>query len=80
MGHVVAEEGNLVVVEFGAANDPLLTKRQLAQHPEIRRSTRWLEQRVAEGMPSQLDGNRRMFRLSEVRSWLKEHGRMAASA
>jgi hypothetical protein len=65
--------GELIHGNFGA-HDPLLTKRQLSQHPEIRRSTRWVEQQVAKGMPSQLDGVRRMFRLSEVRAWLVEHG------
>jgi hypothetical protein len=71
--------GDVIHVNFGAS-DPLLTKRQLSQHPKIRRSTRWLEQRVAEGMPSQMDGNRRMFRLSEVLAWLRDHGRLVASA
>jgi hypothetical protein len=69
--------GELRRVNFGA-NDPLLTKRQIAQHPDIRRSTRWIEQRVREGMPSQLDGVRRMFRLSEVRAWLDERSQKTA--
>lgn len=71
MTRVLAEKGNLILVDFGG-HDPLLSKKQLSRHPEIRRSTRWIEQRVAEGMPSQLDGNRRMFRLSGVRAWLKD--------
>ncbi|MFL5900343.1 MAG: hypothetical protein ACJ75S_04020 [Solirubrobacterales bacterium] len=71
--------GVLIHVNFGT-HDPLLTKKQLSQHPEIRRSTRWVEQRVAEGMPSQLDGNRRMFRLSEVRAWLADPGKPGSRA
>jgi hypothetical protein len=54
-------------------NEPLLTKKQLALHFGF--STRWVELRVREGMPSRLIGNRRRFRLSEVHSWLQEHDR-----
>ena len=78
MPRVLATEGNLVLVDFGG-HDPLLSKRQLASHPEIRRSIRWVEMRVKEGMPSQLDGNRRMFRLSEVKSWLASRGEGAVA-
>lgn len=78
MPRILATEGNLVLVDFGG-HDPLLSKRQLASHPEIRRSTRWVEMRVAEGMPAHFDGNRRTFRLSEVMSWLagRENGAVA---
>lgn len=58
---------------FRREREPLLSKREL--HLRLTRSTRWIEQRVAEGMPSYLDGNGyRRFRLSEVTPWLKEHG------
>ena len=61
--------GVVVHVNFGGPG-PLLTKSQLAKPPEIKRSRRWIEQRVAEGMPSHLDGNRRMFRVGDVLAWL----------
>jgi len=65
--------GEVIAVDFGGPG-PVLTKTQLAGPPEIRRSRRWIEQRVAEGMPSMLDGNRRMFRVAEVTAWLDAHG------
>lgn len=71
--------GQLIEVNFGRRTDALLSKKQLAAHPSIRRSTRWVEQRVREGMPSQMDGNRRMFSLSEVLDWLEGQGRKVAS-
>ncbi len=49
----------------------LLTKQQLAQH--LGRSTRWIEMRVREGMPSQEPTKRypmRRFRLGDVENWL----------
>ena len=67
--------GRFIEADFGGPG-PLLSKRQLAKHPEIRRSTRWLERRVGEGMPSQLDGNRRLFHVGEVLTWLRERGRL----
>ena len=48
----------------------LLTKQQLAAH--LGRSPRWIEMRVAKGMPSEnLDRyGRRMFDLRAVEAWL----------
>ena len=66
--------GQVVAVDFGGP-DPLLSKRQIARHPEVRRSPRWIEQRVGEGMPSQLIDGKRMFQLGEVIDWLAERGR-----
>jgi hypothetical protein len=63
----------IIEADFGGTADPFLSKKQLAQHPQIRRSTRWVEMRVAEGMPSTFDGSRRNFRLSEVRAWVAEN-------
>lgn len=77
MGHVTAIEGNVVTVDFGGPG-PLLSKKQLAAHPAIRKSTRWVEIQMRAGLPSQLDGNRRKFSLSEVQSWLESHGKKAA--
>jgi predicted DNA-binding transcriptional regulator AlpA len=50
--------------------EPWLSKRQIAGH--YGRSTRWVELRMREGMPSRLIGGRRGFRLSEVDEWIKE--------
>jgi hypothetical protein len=49
----------------------LLTKKQLAAH--LGRSTRWIELRVRQGMPSEPPTRRypsRRFRLAEVEAWL----------
>lgn len=51
--------------------EPVLSKRALAM--ALGRSTRWVELRVNEGMPSELIARRRRFRLSAVRKWLNEH-------
>jgi hypothetical protein len=78
MARILAQQGNLVVVDFGRTEEPLLSKKQLAAHPSVRRSSRWIEQRVAEGMPSSLDERgRRQFRLEEVRAWLESRKKTA---
>lgn len=48
----------------------LVTKQQLGA--ELHRSPRWIEMRVAEGMPSENKDRygRRMFDLAAVRAWL----------
>ena len=48
--------------------EPWFTKRQLAVHLGF--STRWVELRLREGMPSRLMGGCRRFRLSEVEEWI----------
>jgi predicted DNA-binding transcriptional regulator AlpA len=48
--------------------EPWLTKRQVAVHLGF--STRWVELRMREGMPSRLMGGCRRFRLSEVEGWV----------
>lgn len=56
----------------------LLTKQQLAQH--LGRSTRWVELRVREGMPSESPTKRypqRRFRLSAVEDWITSGERKA---
>lgn len=75
MPRVLAQEGNLVCIDFGGPG-PLLNKRQLAA--ALGYSRRWVELRCREGMPSHLDGNRRMFSFPEVRRWLQSQGRRAA--
>lgn len=62
------------VAHLRPATEQLLTKKQLAQR--LDRSTRWIELRVREGMPSEPPTERypgRRFRLSEVEDWLA-HG------
>jgi hypothetical protein len=78
MRGLVLKEGNVAVVDFGRTDEPPLSKKQLAQHPDIRRSTRWVEMRMAEGMPAHWDGVRRTFLLSEVKSWLNSRSEGAA--
>lgn len=58
------------VIPFSARTrwEPWLNKRQVAAH--YGRSTRWIELRVREGLPSRMLGGRRAFRLSEVDEWL----------
>ena len=49
--------------------EPLLTKRQFARAKS--RSVRWVEMRVSEGMPSEMRGSMRYFRMSETDPWLE---------
>lgn len=46
---------------------PMLDKKQLANH--FGRSTRWVELRVNEGMPSEVRRGKRMFSLLQVQDW-----------
>lgn len=48
--------------------DVIMDKRTLAQY--LGRSTRWVELRTRDGMPSSLLDGRRKYRLSEVEAWL----------
>lgn len=54
-----------------AGGPQLISKQQLAAH--LGRSPRWIEMRVAAGMPSEnLDRyGRRMFNLQAVEAWLR---------
>jgi predicted DNA-binding transcriptional regulator AlpA len=56
-----------------AVREPWLSKRQIADY--LGRSTRWVELRVREGMPSKMLGGRRGFKLSEVEAWIDEQNR-----
>jgi hypothetical protein len=60
------------VVHLPIRHEQWLTKRQLAAH--LGCSTRFLEMRVAEGMPSRMAFGRRQFRLSQVQPWLENNG------
>jgi hypothetical protein len=52
--------------------EPWLDKRTLAAHLGCK--VRWLEYRMAEGMPHAFIAGRIKFRASAVEPWLKEHG------
>lgn len=52
--------------------EPWLTKRQLADHLAV--STRWLDARVAEGMPHRPIAGANKFQLTAAESWLIRHG------
>ena len=59
------------ITKLSLVAEHLVTKRQLADH--LGRSTRWIELRVREGMPSEPPTTRyphRRFKLSEVEAWL----------
>lgn len=68
-------EGARVVVLPTARRDrePWLSKRQVAAH--FGRTTRWIELRMREGLPSRMIGGRRGYRLSEVEAWLAGRSR-----
>ena len=53
--------------------EPWVTKKQVAAYLGF--STRWVELRVREGMPSMLFGGHRRFRLSEVEAWIEGRAR-----
>jgi hypothetical protein len=57
------------LIAFPAAAEPWLTKKQIAGHHG--RSTRWIELRMKEGLPSRMLGGRRGFRLSAVETWME---------
>lgn len=54
------------------ALEPWLDKRALAQH--LGCSPRWVQSRLAEGLPSAMIAGRRKFRASEAERWLTKHG------
>jgi hypothetical protein len=74
--------GEVLTGRFGGVPVPdvVMTKTQFSRHPAVRRSRRWVEQQVAQGMPSELrrEGKReyRIFRLAEALAWLGERGRL----
>jgi hypothetical protein len=54
------------------ALEPYVSKQELARLICV--STRWVEIRVDEGLPSAMIGGRRKFKLSEVMPWLAANG------
>jgi hypothetical protein len=63
-----AAGGVLIRLPSRIGFEPWLSKRDIAAH--FGRSTRWVELRVRDGLPSKMIGGRRGFRLSEVEAWL----------
>jgi len=61
--------GRLIAFPRTAAIEPWLSKQQVAGH--YGRSTRWIELRMREGLPSRMLGGRRAFRLSTVDAWME---------
>lgn len=60
--------GQVIALRGGVSTEPWISKRALAGH--YGRSTRWIELRMREGLPSRMLGGRRAFRLSEVEAWM----------
>jgi hypothetical protein len=60
--------GNVIPFPRRTDWEPELSKRQVAQWFGF--STRWVELRMREGMPSRLRGKQRRFLLSECEAWL----------
>lgn len=58
--------------------EPWLDKYQLAAFFGC--GVRWIEYRVAEGLPSALIAGRRKFRVSEVEPWMQRHGHIQREA
>lgn len=54
------------------AQEPFLNKRALANHLSC--SVRWVEHRMAEGLPHYLIAGRVKFRASEAEAWLRQEG------
>ena len=60
--------GEVVRLPRRPGAEPWLSKRQLADYFGF--SSRWVELRLREGMPSEVIGGRRRFRVSECEEWL----------
>ena len=58
------------LIAFPGRHEPWVSKAQVAAY--LGRSTRWVELKGREGMPSRMIGGRRAYRLSEVEAWLRE--------
>jgi hypothetical protein len=65
---VVPGAGRVLRLVSRTGFEPWLTKREIAAH--FGRSTRWVELRMQEGLPSKMIGGRRGFRLADVEAWI----------
>lgn len=52
--------------------EPWITKREIAKF--FGASVRWIDDRLADGMPSAMIAGKRKFRASEVEDWLEKEG------
>ena len=75
----MSAEGRQIVTatiyQFPTRPDVKLSKRRLADH--YRRTTRGVEMQVAAGMPSHMEGGKRMVYLADAEEWLanrRSHG------
>lgn len=55
-----------------AGHEDWVTLDELAAHYGMKK--RWVEYRIAEGMPSRLVGGKRRVRISTADDWLRRHG------
>lgn len=62
--------GVLVAFPQRPGFEPWVSKAHVASY--LGRSTRWVELRVRDGLPSQMIGGRRSFRLSAVDAWIRD--------
>lgn len=60
--------GRLIRLPLRPGAEPWRSKRQIADY--FGYSTRWVELRVRDGMPSEMIGGHRKFRVSECEAWL----------
>lgn len=60
--------GQVAALRPEECTEPWVSKRAVARH--YGRSTRWIELRMRDGLPSRMLGGRRAFRLSEVEAWM----------
>jgi predicted DNA-binding transcriptional regulator AlpA len=56
--------------QIRTGTEPWLSKQQIATHVGF--SVRWVELRVAEGMPCRRMGGRLRFQRSSVEAWLEQ--------
>ena len=64
--------GRLLKEPLGAGVEPWISKRELARTLAV--GVRWLDDRVAEGLPHRHIAGAHKFRLSVVEPWLKRRG------
>lgn len=64
--------GRLVTGPAGVGVEPWISKRELARTLGV--GVRWLDDRVAEGLPHRHIAGAHKFRLSAVEPWLKGRG------
>lgn len=69
--------GTVVYADFGR-DEIQLSKKELATR--LGYTTRHIEKLTAEGMPSEMEGVRRVYKETAARNWLGRHERRVANA